>query len=130
MKNIDQVRTELENRVDRSAWDRGVTAYAYELLDNVEAAGHYGNPLKTIREWKDAMLNGAQNWTEYSYGGSSLCYDCDIAKRLCTPSELKRKRNGELNPNSCESWLDVQARALYQAQLRICGILRKLGINY
>ena len=131
MEKIEQIRTELSKRSDRSAWDRGVTAYAYDLLDNVDGAAQYGKQLNTISEWKEAMLNGAQNWGEYSYGGCSLIYDCDIAKRLCTPSELKRKRNGELNPNSRESWLDVQARALFQAQARICEILRfKLGINY
>ena len=131
MKEIEQVRAELDKRADRSAWDRGVTAYAYELLDNVEEAAKAGRQLTTRSEWKEAMLNGAQNWAEYSYGGSARCYDCDIAKCLCTPSELKRKRNGELNPNSRESWLDVQARALFKAQARICEILRfKLGISY
>lgn len=131
MTKIGQIRTELDKRLDRSAWGRGVTAYAYDLLDNVEEAAKEGRQLTTRREWKEAMLNGAENWKEYSYGGSPLCYDGDIAARLCTPSELKRKRNGELNPNSRESWLDVQARALFQAQARICEILRfKLGINY
>lgn len=131
MKEFEQIRTELDKRSDRSAWDRGVTAYAYDLLENVEGAEKAGRQLTTRHEWKEAMLNGEQNWTEYSYGGSSLIYDGDIANRLCTPSELKRKRNGELNPNSRESWLDVQARALYQAQVRICDILRfKLGISY
>lgn len=131
MKEIEQVRAELDKRADRSAWDKGVTAYAYDLLENVEEAAEAGRQLTTRSEWKEAMINGAQNWTEYSYGGSALCYDCDIANRLCTPSELKRKRNGELNPNSRESWLDVQARALFQAQARICEILRfKLGISY
>jgi hypothetical protein len=77
------------------------------------------------------MLNGAQDWDEYSYGGCSLIYNGDIAKRLCTPSELKRKRYGELNPNSRENWLDVQARALFRAQNRIIYILRyKLGMTY
>lgn len=42
-------------------------------------------------------------------------YDGDIAERLCTPSELRKTRGGELNPNCRESWLDVQARALYRA---------------
>lgn len=131
MTKIGQIRTELDKRSDRSAWGRGVTAYAYDLLDNVEEAAKEGRQLTTRREWKEAMLNGAENWKEYSYGGSPLCYDGDIAARLCTPSELKRKRNGELNPNSRESWLDAQARALFQAQARICEILRfKLGINY
>lgn len=131
MKEIELVRKELNKWNDRSAWDRGVTAYAYDLLENVEEAAKSGRQLTTRSEWKEAMLNGASNWREYSYGGSSLIYDGDIANRLCTPSELKRKLNGELNPNSRESWLDVQARALFQAQARICGILRfKLGISY
>jgi hypothetical protein len=130
MKEIEAVRKELDKRIDRSAWNKGVTKYALELLDNVDSAARHGKQLKTLSEWKEVLLNGAENWEEYSYGGYVLIYDEDIANRLCTPSELKRKRNGELNPNSCESWLDVQARALYQAQLRICGILRKLGISY
>lgn len=131
MEKIEQIRTELYKRLGRSAWDRGVTAYAYDLLENVEESSKAGRQLTTRREWKEAMLNGAQNWGEYSYGGCSLIYDGDIANRLCTPSELKRKRNGELNPNSRESWLDVQARALFQAQARICDILRfKLGISH
>lgn len=131
MKEIEQVRAELNKRKDRSAWDMGVTDYAHDLLDTVEESAREGHSLNTVREWKESMLNGAQDWKEYSNGGCALICDYDIAVRLCTPSELRRKRNGELNPNSRESWLDVQARALYQAQARICGILRfKLGISY
>lgn len=65
------------------------------------------------------MLNGARDWSEYSYGGCSLIYDGDIAERLCTPGELKRTRHGERRPNSREGWLDVQARALSQACSRV-----------
>ena len=130
MKEIEQIRTELNKRSDRSAWDRGVTAYAYELLDNVEDAARDGQPLNSVFKWKVAMLNGAQDWDNYSYGGSALIYNEDIANRLCTMSELKRTRNGELKPNSRETWLDVQARALYQAQVRITYILRyNMGIK-
>lgn len=109
--NIDRIAEKLEARNDRSAWSKGVTAYALELLDNLRdiSAGN-------VRE---ALLNGAHDWSEYSYGGLALICDCDIAERLCTPSELKRTRNGERNPNSRESWLDVQARALCQAAARV-----------
>ena len=124
MKEIEQVRKELNEWVDRSAWDKGVAKYALELLDNVDDAARHGKQLNTLSEWKEALLNGAENWKKYSYGGCAFIYDEDIAKRLCTPSELKRKRNGELNPNGYETWLDVQARALYQAYLRIKYILR------
>ena len=70
------------------------------------------------------MLNGAQDWEQYSWGGSALIYDGDIAERLCCPSELKKTRNGERRPNSREEWLDVQARALYQASSRVVNAYR------
>ncbi|MEE0146226.1 MAG: hypothetical protein UEP80_07630 [Senegalimassilia anaerobia] len=112
----EELRAKLESRKDRSAWDRGVTTYAVELVETIEAdAIAWAN----WGEAEKAMLNGAKYWKQYSYGGCSLVYDCDIAERLCTPSELKKKRGGELPPNSGEEWLDVQARALYQAARRV-----------
>lgn len=111
LATVDEIAEKLEARNDRSAWSKGVTAYALELLDNLRDTS-----AENVRE---ALLNGAHDWSEYSYGGSALIYDCDIAERLCTPSELKRTRNGERNPNSRESWLDVQTRALCQAATRV-----------
>lgn len=61
------------------------------------------------------ILNGAKDFSQFSYSGLALIYDEDIATRLCTPSELKKKKNGKLLSNAHENWLDVQARALYQA---------------
>lgn len=105
----------------RSAWDRGVNAYAYELLETLTERYSDEYDLSAIarNELLATMLNGASNWDQYSYDGNSFIYNEDIAKTLCTPSELKRKRNGELPPNSKESWLDVQARALHQAAIRV-----------
>ena len=38
MKNIVEIiREELQNRLERSAWDKGVTEYALELIDNIDA---------------------------------------------------------------------------------------------
>lgn len=51
-------------------------------------------------------------------------YDGDIAAALCTPSELKKTRNGDRRPNSREEWLDVQARALRQAFRRVYSAIR------
>ena len=116
----------MENRTDRSAWNRGVTAYARELLgdvvENVEH-GYYAAP-QTRAEFCRRARNGAGTWREFSHGGSSIVYDGDIAERLCTPSELKKKRGGELNPNSHETWLDVQTRALNQAAARAWNAIR------
>ena len=124
---LDKVAAELEAQKDRSAWGRGVNAYALELLEELkERAAYEGRnpePGKECREW---MLNGAQDWAQYSWGGSSLIYDGDIAERLCTPSELKKTRHGERRPNSREKWLDTQARALTQACNRVARVYRSI----
>ncbi len=105
----DQLLTELAKiPAERSAWRRAVMTYAEELADGLENA-------VAPAQLKIELLNGACDWREYSYGGCSLIYDSDIAERVCSPSELKRTRNGELQPNSRETWLDCQARALRQA---------------
>ena len=120
MKNYEKIKSILENRKDRSAWDKGVTVYALEMLDEVaEHIDYGGKEPETRTEFKGIALNGANSWNQYSWGGSSLIYDCDIAERLCTPSELKKTRGGERRPNSQEEWLDVQARALQQAFRRL-----------
>lgn len=118
----------LEQRKDRSAWGRGVTKYAVDMLQQI--ADYYNggyisaDDLETLAAAEAVALNGARNWREYSWGGSALVYDGDIAAALCTPSELKKTRNGERRPNSMEEWLDVQARALHQAFRRMYGAIR------
>lgn len=113
-KNREKVADYFATLIDqqKSAWKRGVFAYAHELA--AEAAGRTWLKTKTIEE---ALLNGAWSWTEYAYGGNSLIYDADIAERLCSPSELRRSLDGKRNPNRRERWLDVQARALTQAAI-------------
>ena len=65
------------------------------------------------------LLNGAADWSAYSYGGCALIYDEDIARHYCTPSELRKvtHKDGTISEraNARENWLDVQARALNQA---------------
>lgn len=115
MKN--EIIASIEATTPRSAWDKAVKQYALELLENLE--GDYTEA---------ALLNGAENWKAYSYGGCSLIYDADIAERVCSTSELKRVRGGERNPNGRESWLDCQARALRQAARLITRKARVLAL--
>lgn len=125
---INELREIITNHEARSAWNKGVKVYALELLDELEETLSYNeNALDNENLLKKALLNGANDWTQYSEGGCSLCYDCDIAERLCTPSELKRRRGGELNPNSRETWIGVQSRALYQAYRWIASAFRQLN---
>ena len=112
----DSITEYIESVAVRSAWEKGVKEYAIELAQAVaEQAEYCGVFPATIQELKAFALNGAQDWSDYSYGGNSLIYDGDIAERLCCPSELRRTKGGERNPNSAETWLDVQSRALAQA---------------
>ena len=99
------------HKAGRSAWSRGVKAYAVELVEGINDDADLSNEFMLQKE----LLNGAQSWAQYSEGGAALCYDADIAERICSPSELKRNKWGMLPPNGRENWLDVQARALWQA---------------
>lgn len=125
----DTIRAELNARHDRSAWDKAITLYALDLLDDVQEGADNMERLPLdgaeLEQW---ALNGASCWEQYSNGGCSICYNADIATRVCTPSELKRTDCGMNNPNSRETWLDVQARALYQACNRIRTICRTNGL--
>ena len=108
-----------------SYWKVGVRNYALMLLEDEREEPKEGFNAVGVdfpKQLKKLLLNGAKNWKEYSYGGCALCYDWEIAKTLCTPSELKKKKGGQLPPNSHETWLDVQARALYQAFLTVLHI--------
>ena len=106
----------LGNHKARSAWSRGVKAYAIHLMyyDYPYEDSTYDN-VPDPKELEKILLNGAKDWKEYSWNGCSLIYNHDIAKALCTPSEFKKTKEGMRRPNAHEDWLDVQARALYQA---------------
>ena len=90
----------------RSKWFHGVLLYADELLDNVWNSDE-------ITEAR--LLNGARDWKAYSEGGCSLVTDEAVCRRLCAPWEVRKTKGGTLPPNNRETWMEVQARALYQA---------------
>ena len=113
---IEALRAAIEAEPARSAWSKGVKAYALELLDQFEENNDAGTEFYGSPANRKELLNGAQDWNQYSWGGCALIYNSDIAERTCSPSELKKTKNGEWRPNRREEWLDVQARALYQAE--------------
>lgn len=124
-----RIRSTLEASPARSTWARGVKEYAADLLEGLEEAARGGwfdpDDLAAPKLVARALLNGASDWGEYSWGGCSLIYNEDIARRLCSPSELKRTRDGERRPNAREEWLDTQARALFQASALLSRIIRE-----
>ena len=112
---------------NRSAWKKGVKEYADELLDNLEERAQLNERLpKDEKELKEWLLNGAMDCEDYSYTYCSLKYDSQIAERLCTPSELKKKDGGRLAPSRHDNWFNEQAKALNLACLRIKDKFRLL----
>lgn len=116
----DKIIRELSIKKSRSHWEQGVTEYAEWMARIWRDSGD----LKPLT--KDFLLNGASDWIQASWEGSWYIYDEDIAKTLCTPSELKRTDYGRKKPNKAEEWLDVQARALYQASLKVIKAYNKV----
>ena len=119
---LDAISTKLETRKPRGAWNNAVNVYALELIE--VARGYDRQPINA-HDLNRMMLNGASDWKQFSWGGSSLIYDQDIAERVCSASELKRvtNKNGLRDmATPREHWLDVQARALYQAAMLVTVI--------
>lgn len=111
----------IEQWYPRSAWDKGVKALMLMLVERVESEADVNlDDIINIYNRPQDLHKCAKT---LSYGGDLLICDCDIAKLLSTPSELKSNKGGELPPNSRETWFDCQARACYQAFLRFRNIL-------
>ncbi len=117
LKKIKELKAAVEQSSARSAWDKGVKQYALELWEKYYETAMYcaknDEPIPSLSH--KTLLSGASNWKCYSRGGCSLCYDTQIAERLCNATELKKTKGGQLDPNPREDWIDVQARALNQA---------------
>ena len=105
----------------RSAWAKGVKWYALNLVEE-----SYKQDTDIVKVRLSVYLSGAETWKEYSYGahGCALVNNDDIAKLLCTPSELKKTDFGHKQPNGSVTWLDVQAKALKQAHSLIAELIK------
>lgn len=67
---LAKAKQTLEQRKDRSAWSRGVTAYAVDMLQQLTDyyKGGYisGEALETWATAEAVALNGARDWSAYS----------------------------------------------------------------
>ena len=69
-KALAEINGEYENR--RSAWGRGVAEYTEELFESLEENAAYYE-VNCSKDLEKAALNGATNWSEYSWGGNLPC---------------------------------------------------------
>ena len=121
MTNIAEIKTWIEQMSCKSHWERAVRDYALEMIDQCDKTD--------ITSYKQIPNHcNAAHMEDYaiaqalSEGGCFEICNADIAKRLCTPSQLKQvlHKDGtvrDLPPETWldETWLDVQTRAVYQA---------------
>ena len=113
IKNLEE-----KEKKARSKWNKAVLQDAQRLLENVLEWMEEGEEVEINEK---LLLNGAENWKEYSWGGSALIYNGEIAEHYSTPSELKFwgfTKNGGVKRDTntaSEHLLDIQAKALYQA---------------
>ena len=119
----NELYNKIENVKVRGAWNKGVKWYALYLIEQLE---DYTKVVPNRAEIESVLLNGAKDWKQFSYGGCALIYNQGIAETVCSPSELRKvtRKDGTLRDkaNSRETWLDVQARALYQA----CNLIKSM----
>ena len=101
----------------RSKWGKAVLQDAQWLLEDVIEG--YDEPYELSEK---LVLNGAENWNQFSWDGNALVYNGEIAEHYSTPSEAKNfwgltKDGGvKRDTNTAgEHLLDIQARALRQA---------------
>ena len=118
---MDQVREKIYRYPKVTIWDHGVALYAYDLLSELQVALKDNeidlDSLRSPAVLEKALLCGARDWDQYSFGGCSLCYDNDIAKRL-----FSVKQNEYLQKRfkiDSHTYLDAQAKALRQAAMMI-----------
>lgn len=126
--NIEQLKNKLneEQKKARGTYQKAICEYALELCDNI--ADNYISTaeelehLENITNLKERALNGAENWTQYSWGGSSLCYNYDILTRLFCPSLVKKYQYTDTIRG--RHLLDYQASALIGAFSKINFIIK------
>lgn len=70
---INNIRDAINNHTARSAWDKGVKLYSLELIDQLEESiddgCFYEDDLAAPRVLSRGLLNGAEDWSHYSWGG-------------------------------------------------------------
>lgn len=120
-------------KMARSTWDRGIAAYAFDLIDYyaIDVISHPDADGDVPAPTERTFLNGATSWYEYAAGGcgAALIYNEDIIKRLFPPSVVKRSGyagGGYRCPISGADFIGIEAGALGRAYSIIASVGRRL----
>lgn len=107
---------------ERSYWSRGVASLIRDYGEDV--LKEHDGEIISAKDFYKLWNCGNDSLRDAVYSGSFDIWNYDIAKRLCTPSELKKSKEGMRNPNKRENWLDVETRAMYQAMYKSLSIMK------
>lgn len=120
-------------KIARSTWNRGITAYASDLIDYyaIDVISHPDADGNVPAPTERTFLNGATSWHEYAAGGcgAALIYNESIIKRLFPSSVVKRSRyanGGYRCPISGADFISIEAVALERAYSIIASVGRRL----
>ena len=123
-KELVENAVKLRNPV--SQWEKGVLS----MVDIILYTCDDDFVITSVTNLKKHCLNGADNWSQYSYGGNALIYNCDIVECFYTKSQRKRFyfddgrcRDTDLFNNL----LEVQTRALCRAWYIISDLYLSLN---
>lgn len=109
----------------RSQWEKGVEFYAHFLAENLDE--NYLSETLEVKDIFNTLLNGAENWHQFAWGGCGLVYNEDIANTLLTPSQ--RKRITQADTFNGYHLLDLEAHALASAAARVSSWARRFANN-
>lgn len=120
-------------KMARSTWNRGIAAYASDLIDYyaIDVISHPDADGNVPAPTERTFLNGATSWYEYAAGGCSatLIYNGVIIERLFPPSIVKRSRYADGSyrcPISGADFISIEAVALERAYSIIASVGRRL----
>ena len=111
--------------------DKAVFQYALELMDTYNyRANKEGRDAVATPELEKWLLEGADDWSQYSYGGCSLIATYDIIERIGTDKQLRKYEEDGCAWHDSEGWLDDQTKYLIKAKTRIIKYYRLYKRNY
>ena len=110
------------SRTERSYWSRGVASLIRDYGEDV--LGEHDGEIISARDFYKLWNCGADSLRDAVYGGSFDIWNYDIAKRLCTPSDLKKSNEGMRRPNKRQDWIDVELIAVQQAMYKSLAIMK------
>lgn len=136
---IAELIKKVEDEKVRGKFAQGVKEYALEMLtqewinpsedaDTLSAGtllNHVGGNMLKIGIFHSCQVESLCHVC--SWGGNFEIYNEDIANKLCSQSYVQRKmrKDGSLaRPNAQEDWLDLQARAVRCALVKIQRLAR------